>query len=214
MPLISFISQTGNIGKSVLATALAVESVNNGLPVAIADLDHEHLTSHEILQDRKNAGIEPIFTVYTPETAKEALSCFKEGDKLKIIDCPSRASKATIEVSKKSDLVVQPTTCSKKDMDRCIETFYTLSEHNISVEKMLIVINRVGTEAEYRRALGYLKQVQIEGKTIPIVSTCIYEKQNYRNALNDGFSIIETASPSLNEVARSVIHQILSSTLK
>ena len=41
MPLISFISQTGNIGKSVLATALAVESINNKLPVAIADLDHE-----------------------------------------------------------------------------------------------------------------------------------------------------------------------------
>lgn len=214
MPLISFISQTGNIGKSVLATALAVESINNKLPVAIADLDHEHRTSLEIQQDRTSSGIEPIFKVYTPETAKEALTCFKNEDKLQIIDCPSRASKATIEVSKKSDLIVQPTTCSKKDMDRCIETFYTLSANNIPVDKMLIVINRVGTEAEYRRALDYLNQVEIEGQKIPIVSTCIYEKQNYRNALNDGFSIIETASQSLNEVAKSVVHQILSATLK
>ena len=211
--VISFISQTGNVGKSILASSLAIEAVKNKLSVAVADLDHENKSIIDLVNDRARFGIQPNFTVYPVNTVNQALTCFKN-ERLQIIDCPSRATTATIEIAKHSDLVVQPATGSKKDLDKAITIFNLLGDNNIPIDKMLLVLNRIGTESEYRKALEYIGQVKIQDQLIAIVSSFLYDKQTYRNAINDSYSITETIVPSLNEAAKSVLHQILSATLK
>lgn len=109
MNLIVFVSQSGNVMKSTLATAMALEAVHNKLSVKVADLDNEHRTIEEWIEQREEYGIEPIFDYFSPNSADEALKGF-DNENLCIIDAPSRAATATLRISEKADLVVQPVT--------------------------------------------------------------------------------------------------------
>lgn len=109
MNLIAFVSQSGNVMKSTLATAMGLEAVHNGINVAVADLDTEHRTIDGWITQRKEYGIEPVFPHFTSNHADEALSGFND-QTLGIIDAPSRATEATVKIAKQADLVIQPVT--------------------------------------------------------------------------------------------------------
>ncbi len=213
MNKIAFVSQSGNVMKSTLASAMALEAVQNDLSVAIADLDTEHRTITSWIDQRKEYGISPIFKVYSVNSASEALSCFDD-ERLCIIDAPSRATTATVKIALGSDLIIQPTPPSKKDLDLALNTFFQLYNDGVPVKKMLFVITRVGSMAELQRAIDYIQSVQIEEKTIRVLSSAIWEKVAYRAAINDGLSITETPYPTLNDNAKAVIHQILTLLIK
>ena len=210
---ISFISQSGNVMKSSLALAMAVEASRNGLQVGVADLDREHLTLSEFRAQRLDMEIEPVFPVHEVKSAQDALKAFADED-LFIIDCPSRASQATLTVAQGSDLIVQPTTAGKKDLDLAIKTFYQLVAEGVDISRLLFVITRVGTAAELRKAEAYLKAAEIDGQNFAVLSSAIWEKPAYRSAMNDGFSIVETPYVTLNDAAKAVIHQILTVCLR
>jgi chromosome partitioning protein len=212
MKKLALISQSGNVMKSTLACAIAVEAANNNLNCSIADLDIEHRTSYDLSQQRKEFEIQPPINVIPVNSAVEALNCFTD-EQLQIIDAPSRASEATIKISQNVDLIVQPTPPSKKDMDLAINTFYQLAEKGIPNEKMLFVITRVGSEAELKNATKYLNQIEIDNKPIKILSSAIYEKVGYRIAINDGYGITQTTFARLNDQAKSVVHQIITCLL-
>ena len=210
---IVFVSQSGNVMKSTLATAMAVEATINDLDCAIADLDIEHRTSSQLSEQRSSLGITPTLKVYGVSSAKQAIDCFND-EALQIIDAPSRATSATTVISKNADLIIQPVPPSKKDMDLAIESFYKLSDAGIDVNKMLFVFTRVGSQAELKSAINYLSQVQINNQKINILTSAIWEKVAYRGAINDGYLITETQYATLNGNAKAVIHQILTLLLK
>ncbi len=216
MSIISIISQGGNVMKSSLAEAIALEACLNDLDVAVADLDIEHRTVTSWIKQRKEYGISPVFKVYPVNSATEAINCFC-GEQLCIIDAPSRATSATVKVSMHSDLIIQPTPTGKKDLDLAINIFLQLFEKGIAIEQMVFVITRVGSSHELQRATNYLNSAKIDkinGTNVKVLSSAIWEKVGYRSALNDGLAIIETPFVSLNENAKSVIHQILTLLIK
>jgi cellulose biosynthesis protein BcsQ len=109
MNLIAFVSQSGNVMKSTLVTAMALEAVHNDLKVKVADLDNEHCTIVEWVSQRLEYGIEPVFDYFSPNSAGEVLKGFSD-ESLCIIDAPSRATEATLKIASKANLVVQPVT--------------------------------------------------------------------------------------------------------
>ena len=208
MNLIAFVSQRGNVMKSTLATAMALEAVHNDLKVKLADLDNEHRTIEEWIAQRAEYGIEPMFDYFTPNSADEALKGFSD-ENLCIIDAPSRATEATLKIAAKADLVVQPVTAWAKDLKLAIKLFYQLIQNGILPDKLVFVLVRIGWTAELKRAKAYLNKVEVGGKKIKVVSSTIAEQVGYRTAISDGLAITETPYPSLNESAKAVIHQIL-----
>lgn len=208
MSKIAFVSQSGNVMKSTLATATALEAVKNGISIAVADLDVENRTTTSWIKQREDYGIEPLFKVYSVNNAKEAVNCF-HNEQLCIIDAPSRATSATIEIALSSDLIIQPTTPGKKDMDLATETFLQLIKKGVPLEKLLFVITRIGSDSELQKAIQYLNLTKIGKKNIKILSSAIWEKVSYRSAINDGLAITETPYNTLNESAKSVVHQML-----
>lgn len=213
MTNIAFISQSGNVMKSTLATATALEAVSNDLEVAVADLDVEHRTITSWIKQRKDYNISPVFKVYSVSSALEAINCFNK-EQLCIIDAPSRATLATVEIALKADLIIQPTPPSKKDLDLAMSTFAQLFHKEVPLKKMLFIITRVGSASELQRAIDYLKLTKINNQNIKVLSSAIWEKVGYRSAINDGLAITETAYPTLNEAAKSVIHQMLTLLIK
>ena len=79
---------------------------------------------------------------------------------------------------------------------------------------MVFIITRVGSNSELQKAINYLNLAKIEGKSIKVLDSAIWEKVGYRAAVNDGLAITETAYPTLNEGAKSVIHQMLTLLIK
>ena len=208
MKRIAFISQSGNVMKSTLAIATAIEAVKNKLSASVADLDVEHRTVSSWIEQREEYNLSPVFNVYSVNSAIEAINCFSD-EKLCVIDSPSRATSATVEIASSCDLIVQPTPPSKKDLDLALNTFTQLYNKGIPLEKMLFIITRVGSISELQKALHYISLYKIGEKNINVLESPVWEKVGYRAAMNDGLSITETVYPTLNESAKSVIHQML-----
>jgi len=216
---VCYISQTGNVAKSTQCYGMAVEALNNGLKVKVVDLDREHRTISEFSEMRDEMGLEPSLDVYSAENAQDALRAGEgEGLNLILIDCPSRASAATVAVAEGCDLVVQPTTTGKKDLDLALNTFAQLLKKGVPKSKLLFVLTRVGSASEMRKAIEYIKSAEAEPETedeVPVkydfevLSSALWEKLAYRSSMNDGFSIVETPYVTLNDAAKSVIHQTL-----
>ena len=213
MTKIAFISQSGNVMKSTLAIATALEAIRNELDVAVADLDVEHRTVVSWIQQRKDYNLTPIFKVFPVNSAFDALNCFTN-EQLCIIDAPSRATTATIEIASKVDLIIQPIPPSKKDLDLAISTFAQLLQKGIPIKKMLFIITRVGSASELQKAIDYIALSKINEQNVRVLGSAIWEKVGYRSAINDGLSITETVYSTLNEAAKSVIHQMLTLLIK
>lgn len=213
MNRLSFISQSGNVMKSTLAAATALEAIKNDLDVAVADLDVEHRTVSSWIKQREEYKISPLFKVYSVNSAVEAIGCFNN-EKLCIIDAPSRATSATVEIASASDLVIQPVPPSKKDLDLAINTFIQLHQKGIPLKNMVFIITRVGSNSELQKAINYLTLAKIGSRSIKVLDSPIWEKVGYRAAVNDGLAITETTYSTLNEAAKSVIHQLLTLLIK
>lgn len=213
MNIIAFVSQSGNVSKSSLASAMGVECVNNGLDVAIADLDPEHRTVTRWAATRLENEIQPIVKVYSVNSAVDALNSF-DGENLGIIDAPSRATSATTLIAQNVDLVVLPTPPSKKDIDLSLSTLIQLVNDGVPIDRFVVVFTRVGSIAELNQATEYLKMADFGEASVHVLTSAIWERVGYRAAINDSYSITETSFQTLNDGAKAVIHQLLSKLLR
>lgn len=202
---ISFISQKGGVGKSTLARALAREANEQKLIVKVADLDTQQGTVVNWHRRRLHSNYPPVGSVESFKTAEQALQNIKSYDLL-IIDGPARASKATLDIAKQSDIVIQPTGASMDDLEPAILLFHELFKARIPKAKLYFALCRIGTESELEACKEYLIQTGY-----PILGGCLFEKPAYRQTQNLGLSITETSYQSLNKRADELIQSIVDS---
>lgn len=200
---ISFISQKGGVGKSTLVRALAREANEQGLMVKVADLDTQQGTVVNWHRRRLNSNYNPIGSVESFKTAEQALQSINSYDLL-IIDGPARASKATLDIAKQSDIVIQPTGASMDDLEPAILLFHELFKAGVSKQKLYFALSRIGTDSELTACREYLSQTGYN-----ILGGCIFEKPAYRQTQNVGLSITETYYQSLNKKADELIQSIV-----
>jgi len=200
---ISFISQKGGVGKSTLARALAREANNQELTVKVADLDTQQGTIVNWHRRRLNLNHNPIGSVESFKTAEQALQNISSYDLL-IIDAPARASKATLDIARQSDIVIQPTGASMDDLEPAILLFHELFKAGISKSKLNFALSRIGTDSEFEVCKEYLMQTGYG-----VLGGCLFEKPAYRQAQNIGLSITETSYQSLNKKADELIQSIV-----
>lgn len=201
--IIGFVSQKGGVGKSTLSRALAREAAQNGLSVKIADLDTQQGTSVNWHRRRMDANIEPVFSVETYKTSKQALKDSDNYD-LFILDGPARTSSGTLEIARAADLIVQPTGASLDDLEPAILVFHELIKADVERDRLSFALSRVGTDAEESECRAYIEQARYT-----VVKGCLYEKPAYRQAQNSGLSITETRYPRLNERAALLIKSLI-----
>ena len=201
--VVAFVSQKGGVGKSTLARALAREAAAAKLSVKIADLDTQQGTAVDWHRQRLHAGIAPMIAVEAFDTAKRALDVAGAYDLL-VIDGPARTSKATLEIARAADLVVQPTGASADDLRPAVREFHALRQAGVPVEKLTFALNRIGTEPEEQDTRGYIAEAGYV--TLP---GCLPERPAYRQAQNLGYAITETRFQRLNERANALIQALI-----
>jgi chromosome partitioning protein len=201
--IVAFVSQKGGVGKSTLARALAREAAASGLAVKIADLDVQQGTAVDWHRQRLGGGFEPVVAVEAFRTAEQALAV-ANGYDLLVIDGPARTSKATLEIARAADLVVQPTGASVDDLRPAVREFHALQQAGIPTGKLAFALVRIGTEAEEAEARGYIAEAGYT--TLP---GCLPERPAYRQAQNQGYAITETRFQKLNERATALIQSLV-----
>jgi len=136
-------------------------------------------------------------------TAQQALREASQYD-LTIIDGPARTSHATLEISQKADLVIQPTSASIDDLEPAIKEFHALVKAGIKKNKLVLVLNRLATETEEQDAREYIQEAGYQ-----VFAVALKEKASYRQAQNEGKAITEVAYQSLKNQAQQLIQEIV-----
>jgi chromosome partitioning protein len=204
MPLIvSFVSQKGGVGKSALARALTVALARGGMKVLLADLDPQQATVLEWAKLREKTGLKPAISVRRFGTADDAIIAGGAVEVL-IIDGPARASAGTLELARQSDLVVQPSGCGLDDLRPAVLLFHELLAAGIPRERLLVALCRTGGEGEEGAARRYVQKATYE-----VLGPSVPERIGFREAMNHGASIIETADKKLNARAEAVVDELI-----
>lgn len=204
MPLIvSFVSQKGGVGKSALARALSVALAGGGMKVLLADLDPQQGTVVEWGKLRERAGFKPAVPVRRFKTADDAIIAGETADVL-IVDGPARASAGTLELARQSDLVVQPSGCGLDDLRPAVLLFHELLAAGIGRERLVVILSRTAGEAEEGAARRYLQKATYE-----VLTTSVPERVTYREAMNQGASLIETTDKKLNGRAETAMDELV-----
>lgn len=202
--IIAFISQKGGVGKSTLARALAVEASKGKLKVLLADCDPQQSTSDNWNRVREDKTISS--KVFLDPSLIWPLA---NDYNLVIIDGPARTSRSTLEIAKKADLLIQPANAGVDDLEPAIREFHALAKAGISKDKLVLVLNHLGSSGEEQFARGYIQQSGYQ-----VLSTGLAEKVSYRQTQNEGRAITEIIYPSLQKQAKKLIDEIIDRIIK
>lgn len=200
--MVAFVSQKGGVGKSTLARALATSAVAAGTDVRVADLDVQQATVTRWAERRRDAHSGPAIAVEAWATAADALAAADSDNQLLIVDAPPRASRGTLDIALRADLVVQPSGPGIDDLDPAILLFHELSRAGIADAKLVIALTRVASRREEDLARKYVEKA---GYTV--LPGSLLERPAYREAHNRGLSLAEV--PDLDQRSQDLLRGLL-----
>jgi len=183
--IITVAHQKGGVGKSTVATNLAVEM---GLP--IVDLDSQHSCYlFSLLRKEEQGKSLQVFTPETPEEIKEILENITY-DKI-IIDSGGYDNDLNRFALLISDIVITPVSPSQIEVFgllKFVEIVEEAKEYNSSL-KVHVLINNADprSSGENRK----LQQFIEENSDFELLKTKLYRRADYRRAYSEGLSVCE-----------------------
>jgi len=203
--IVGVVSQKGGVGKSTLARAIATTYALAGWNVKVADLDIDQASSFSWLQRRLARDIKPVVAVETFGTVSQALKIAEAYDMM-IMDGAPHATRATVEIGKRANLVVLPTGLSLDDLEPTVLLANALTnEHDIPLERIAIALVKTGdSPRELDEARSYLAATPYY-----VLSSQIPEKTAFRRAQDGGLSVVESPYKGPREQADKLIQAII-----
>ena len=201
---IGVVSQKGGVGKSTVARSLATAFAKFDWDVKIADLDINQSTSYQWHKRRLASKIEPIVAVECFGTVGQALKQSDNYDMF-IFDGAPHATKATLEISQASDMVIIPTGLALDDMEPCVILANDLVKQGIDRNKIVFVFCRTGnSETELKDSFDYMAQTPYK-----VIETPLQERTALRRASDKGQAAIECQYKGPREQAENVIQALI-----
>jgi chromosome partitioning protein len=128
MKTLAIISQKGGVGKTTLATALAVAAEKDGKIVAVFDLDPQ--ASAAFWKDTREADT-PAVVAIPPSRLQHVLKAATEtGCDLAIIDAPPFAKDIAFEAAQRADFILIPTRPAVLDVMAMTKTLELVGHYN------------------------------------------------------------------------------------
>lgn len=203
--IIGVVSQKGGVGKSTISRAVATTYAAAGWNVKVADLDINQASSFSWLQRRLAREVQPVVAVETFGTVDQALKIADAYDMM-ILDGAPHATRATVEIGKRADLVVLPTGLSLDDLEPTVLLANALTnEHGVPVERIAIALVKTGDSfRELDEARAYLGATPYH-----VLDSQIPEKTAFRRAQDGGMSVVESPYKGPREQADKLIQAII-----
>ena len=148
MKVLAVLSQKGGVGKTTLATSLAVAAEADGKSVALIDLDPQATASFWHDTRASNGGKEtPAVVSIQPVRLPAVLKAAEEqGTDLVIIDGAAVQREIAYDAAAVSDFVLVPTKPAVFDIKSMTETIKAVQQHNKPLAIVLNMIAPTGVE--------------------------------------------------------------------
>lgn len=124
MKVLAILSQKGGVGKTTLATCLAVAAEQAGQRVAILDIDPQATAS--FWKDMREAETPAVVSVQSSRLGAMVKTCAETGVDLVIIDGAAIARDVTYEATRHADFVLVPTRATAFDTMSMLHTLETI----------------------------------------------------------------------------------------
>jgi len=204
--------QKGGGGKSQAARSIGAEIArwtcqNGGRGAVIVDLDIAQRTTAEWSEARIANRIEPAVPVVVVDADEEPdfrISELSKNYDWLIMDAPGWSDELTLHLAAVADLIVLPSGPSIDDLRPTIRLFHELEQAGIPTRRIVVLLNRVDTDAEQAFAEAYLKSSGIK----PLKSA-IPNQVCYRTAVNNGQAITEVSAKGPRAAACEAIEGVL-----
>ena len=202
--IIGVVSQKGGVGKSTVSRMVACEYARAGWNVKLADMDTSQSTSFKWQSRRLKNEITPTISVEQFNKVDQALKVADTYD-LVVFDAPPHSTNGTLQIAKRSDLIIIPTGTSLDDLEPAFRLAKELQQEGISTSKITFLFNRVGDSLpELEEAFKYLRSAPFH-----VFSEYITDRTAYRRASDLGRALTETTHSSTNAKAALVMKQIV-----
>ena len=186
MKVIAVISQKGGVGKTTLATALAVAAEQDGKSVALFDLDPQ--ASACFWADRRRAtgkGETPVVRDVNFNRLPHVLDAVRNGGAdLIILDCPPQQRDIADAALSVADLVLIPTRAEALDIRAMTQTVRLTQQMGKPASVVLTFCPPAGPEIEQAREIV----AQLKADLVPV---SIHLRKAFSRAQQDGLTAQE-----------------------
>lgn len=135
MKTIALINQKGGVGKTTIATGLAVEMEKKGKRTLVIDADPQQ---NVVLWGQRRDSDRPVVTTCPVSLmGAEITRAGKKGFSYAIIDTPGVAEQVSFDIAKVADLIVIPVNYSMYDLDSTLTTIQMV--HQLKIPHLMIV---------------------------------------------------------------------------
>jgi len=186
MPVISFASPKGGVGKTTAALLLATELAQKGVGVTVIDADPEHYIKRWASLPDKPANLH-VFTAATEDTIIDDIERAQEVTPFVIVDLEGSANLLVAYTIMHSDLVIIPMQPSGLDAAGAAKGLKLVKQQEKSARRTIphsVLFTR--TKAAIRTRTFASIQEQLQKAKVPVFSTQILEREVYRSLFDFG----------------------------
>lgn len=202
-------SEKGGVGKSTLATNLAVLLVSSGKDVVILDADRQS-TCANWAQDRSESNKVKVDCIRQYDNLKPTLESLKSRYEIIIVDCQGRISQEMRTGLLSSDLVVIPFKPSQWDLDTLPSMLNVIKEATDFNPNLIPCA--VMTMAPTNPNMDDLNQAREFFSNYPdinLLNTAICERKVYKEAAGLGVSVVELDNKKATDEINGVLTELL-----
>lgn len=193
MKTLAIISQKGGVGKTTLATALAVLAEGEGRGTAVFDLDPQ--ASAAFWKDMREAETPAVVAVPSARLKHMLKAAAEAGTDLAIIDTPPFAKDIAFEAAQAADFILIPTRPAVLDVMAMTKTLELVGHYGKPAAVILTFCPPQGREVR-----DTIKTVEQLGATIAPVK--IHQRVAYSRAQQTGLTAqeLETDGKAAHEL--------------
>ena len=183
MDVLSLIAQKGGVGKTTLATCLAVQATQEGKQVLVVDLDPQATASFwsDVRKKPDDPAVMSIQPVRLPAVLKAARDA---GTDLVVIDGAAVSKEVAYSAAEVSDLVLIPFKAAVFDINSVAQTVQTVKQVGSQFSLVLTFVPPQGKETEEAKGIAE----QLGSNFCPVL---IGNRKAFYRAQSDGLAVQE-----------------------
>ena len=203
-------SQKGGCGKSTTAINISSELVNNGHDVVLVDADRQCTSANWAMDRAENKNLTTVHCIQKYETIRDTLLDLDKRYGYVIVDAAGRDSRELRTGMVAANILIVPFRPSQPDLDtlpKMQEVIIQAKDLNpyLKVYGLITMSPTNPVIHEATEARNYLNDYP----EIKLLSTIICDRKCYRDAMSDGYGVIEMSNPKAKLEIKNLLKEIL-----